>query len=69
MGQMDFIPSSMLVAAFSKLSGNYFTDHSLHVHADQYPLFVHSTLIRKQWGHTQISVYIHVPFDRAVFIK
>ena len=40
---------------------SYATD----VFADQSSLILHSTLIRKQWRH----VYVHVPFDYAVFIK
>ena len=41
----------------------------MYVYTDQSPLFVLITPIHKQWRLAQISVYIHVPFDRDVFIK
>ena len=47
MGQMDFISSIFVRFFFAKLSGKHFTDHTLHMH---------STLMRKQWRLTQISV-------------
>ena len=61
-GQTDFIRSNFVRFFFSKLSGKLVTD----VKDDQFPRFVHSTLMRKQWTLTKISVYIHVPFDHAV---
>ena len=64
MRQMDFISSIFVRFFFSKLSGKHFIDHKLQM----YRLFVHSTLILKQWGHSvQRVIHIHVPFDHAVF--
>ena len=67
MGQMDFISSIIVILDFfSKLSGKHFIDHTLQM----YRLFVHSTLILKQWRHSDKRViYIHVPFGHAVFFK
>ena len=58
MGQLDFI-SSIFVRSFLKLSGKHFIDHTLqmYVYADQSPLFEHSTLILKQWRHSDQRVY------------
>ena len=70
MGHMDFITcNNIFVIIFCKsflktFHWSYVTD----VDADQSPLFVHSTLMRKQSRLTQISEYIHVPFDHVVFI-
>ena len=57
MVQMDFI-RNILLYFFSKLSWEYFDDHTLRC-----ILFVHSTLIlRKQWRHTQISINVIYPY-------
>ena len=69
MGQTDFI-SCISFRFFCKIIWEIFhLSHVTGVYADQLSLFVHSTLMRKQWRLTNISLYIHVPFDHDVFIK
>ena len=71
MGQMDFISSIFVRFFFSKLSGKHFNNlsHVTDVLTDQSPLFVHSTLILKQWKHSGQRVCIHVPCCHAVFFQ
>ena len=69
-GQMDFITCiSYFVIIFCKIIWKTFhRSYVTDVDADQSPLFVHSTLMCKQSRLTQISGYIHVPFDHVFFI-
>ena len=55
MGQMDFI-SSILVRFFKIIWEAFHCSHVTDVYADQSPLFVHSTLIPKQWRHSDQRV-------------
>ena len=65
-GLMDFISSIFFQIFYVRNSlGNI----SLITGYRCIPLFVHFTLLRKQWRLTQISVFIHVPIDHAVFNK
>ena len=69
MGQMDFVSCISLRFFCKNIWEIFHLSHVTGVYADQLSLFVHSTLIRKQWELTQISLFIHVPFDHDVFIK
>ena len=69
MGKMDFI-SSIFVRFFSNLSGKHFIDHTLQVYyADQCSLFVHSTLILKQWRHSGQHVYSCTVWSCSLYRK
>ena len=68
MGQMNLISSIFARFFFSKLSWMHFTDHTLQIYRLISPHCLDAQM-RKQWRLTQIRVYIHVPFDHAVFIK
>ena len=68
MGQMDFI-SSMLLHFFTKLSGKHFIDHMLQIYRLISPHCLCILPRLSKSGDTQISMYIHVPFGHAVFIK
>ena len=62
MGQVDFISSILFDFFFSKLSGNY----TLQMYSLINPLCLWILPWFANSGNTQISVYIHVPFDQAV---
>ena len=66
---MDFI-SSIFIRFFSlKLSGKHLTVHTLQMYRLISPHCLCILLRFSNSGDNQISVYIHVPFDHAVFIK
>ena len=69
MGLMDIISCNSFRLFCKNIWEIFHLSNVTGVYADQLSLFVHSTLIRKQRGLTQISLYIHVPFDHDVFIK
>ena len=69
MGQMDFISSIFVKLFFPKLSGKHFIDHTLQMYR---LISSHCLCILPGFsnsGDTQISMYIHVAFGHAVFIK
>ena len=69
MGQLDFISSIFVRFFFSKLSGKHYVDHTLQMYRLISP---HCLCILPRFSNsvdTQVSMYIHVPFGHAVFIK
>ena len=58
MGQMHFISSFFVRFFFQNYLGSIiYWSHVTDVYADQTPLYVHSTLILKQWRHSDQHVY------------
>ena len=70
MGQMDFISSIFLDLIFKIIWEALHWSHFTDIEADQFPLFVHSTLILKQWRHSDQHLYLYsCAVGHAVFIK